>query len=409
MHVSGVSGTARRAIGWLATVSEIDVRMRPWLERIVQDTGPLDLFDAHTHIGGNDPDGYKQTPDELLEALDPAGARAVVFPMHEPDGYRAANDAVLAAAAAQPEPARRVLPRQPARRRARRGAPRARRGRARDQAAPARRAVRDGRARRRRAGRARARAPRAGADPRRPRHTGAGGEHRPARRAPPGRDADPRARGDLRPRVAVARAAVAPERADRHARGGTRSTSSRCSRSRRPRTSSGRATRPTGARCRRRCGRCAARCRPAVRPRSCAASPGGTIARVLDGEAAGRARAAAGPAAARRSTCCSSAWSPTCARAFARLAAQTDPDRVARARPARVRGRRRTARARTCTPRCSSSSTATRPSSRRRRRACASRSRSALHGARAVHRAHARRAAAGAARRSVADAGEAEA
>jgi uncharacterized protein len=79
------------------------VTMRPWLDRIVQDAGPLALYDAHTHIGGNDPDGYKQTPDELIEALGDAVARAVVFPMHEPDGYREANDAALAAAAEWPE------------------------------------------------------------------------------------------------------------------------------------------------------------------------------------------------------------------------------------------------------------------------------------------------------------------
>jgi predicted TIM-barrel fold metal-dependent hydrolase len=78
------------------------VRMRPWLDRIVQDTGPLELYDAHTHIGGNDPDGYKQTPDQLIEALGDAVARAVVFPMHEPDGYTEANDAALAAAAERP-------------------------------------------------------------------------------------------------------------------------------------------------------------------------------------------------------------------------------------------------------------------------------------------------------------------
>jgi predicted TIM-barrel fold metal-dependent hydrolase len=81
----------------------IDVAMRPWLERIVRDTGPLDLYDAHTHIGRNDPDGYTQTPEELIAALEQAGARGVVFPMHEPDGYAAANDAALAAAAAYPE------------------------------------------------------------------------------------------------------------------------------------------------------------------------------------------------------------------------------------------------------------------------------------------------------------------
>src|SRR4051794_41777466 len=77
--------------------------MRPWLDRIVQDTGPLDLYDAHTHIGQNDPDGFKQTPAELLDALTHAGARAVVFPMHEPDGYGPANDAVLEAVAAAPD------------------------------------------------------------------------------------------------------------------------------------------------------------------------------------------------------------------------------------------------------------------------------------------------------------------
>jgi len=81
----------------------IDATMRPWLDRIVQETGPLELYDAHTHIGRNDPDGYTQTPDELIEALASAGARGVVFPMHEPDGYAAANDAVLAAAGAHPE------------------------------------------------------------------------------------------------------------------------------------------------------------------------------------------------------------------------------------------------------------------------------------------------------------------
>jgi predicted TIM-barrel fold metal-dependent hydrolase len=57
-------------------------------------------FDAHTHIGHHDPDGYEADPHELLEALDRAGQHAaLVFPMHEPDGYRAANDRVLAAAA----------------------------------------------------------------------------------------------------------------------------------------------------------------------------------------------------------------------------------------------------------------------------------------------------------------------
>ena len=78
----------------------LDARMRPWLDRIVQDTGPLDLYDVHTHVGQNDPDGYKQTPSELLDALAGCDARGVVFPMHEPGGYREANDFVIGAAEA---------------------------------------------------------------------------------------------------------------------------------------------------------------------------------------------------------------------------------------------------------------------------------------------------------------------
>jgi predicted TIM-barrel fold metal-dependent hydrolase len=73
--------------------------LRPWLDRILDEVGGIELFDAHTHIGRNDPDGFKQTPEELLEGLDAAGSRGVVFPMHEPDGYRAANDEAIEAAA----------------------------------------------------------------------------------------------------------------------------------------------------------------------------------------------------------------------------------------------------------------------------------------------------------------------
>ena len=57
-------------------------------------------FDAHTHIGRNDPDGMTGTLEGLIAGLDRAGHdRALVFAMHEPGGYGAANDAVLAAAA----------------------------------------------------------------------------------------------------------------------------------------------------------------------------------------------------------------------------------------------------------------------------------------------------------------------
>ena len=69
--------------------------LRPWFERAAEDVPGLAPFDAHTHVGANDPDGFKQTPDQLLAALAPISARALVFPMHEPDGYPEANDAVL--------------------------------------------------------------------------------------------------------------------------------------------------------------------------------------------------------------------------------------------------------------------------------------------------------------------------
>src|SRR3954469_16806501 len=78
----------------------IDVEgiLRPYSDRLREHVGGLELFDAHTHIGANDPDGFRQTPAELIAALDGASARGVVFPMHEPDGYRTANDVTIQAA-----------------------------------------------------------------------------------------------------------------------------------------------------------------------------------------------------------------------------------------------------------------------------------------------------------------------
>ena len=76
-----------------------DDLLTPWSDQTLALLPPLTLFDAHTHIGVNDPDGFKCTTRELLETLAPTGSRAVVFPMHEPDGYPQANDHVLEAAA----------------------------------------------------------------------------------------------------------------------------------------------------------------------------------------------------------------------------------------------------------------------------------------------------------------------
>jgi hypothetical protein len=78
---------------------DVDSIVAPWWDRLQADYGELPLYDAHTHVGQDDPDGVKQTPGELLEKLARVDARAVVFPMHEPAGYPPANDRVLEAAA----------------------------------------------------------------------------------------------------------------------------------------------------------------------------------------------------------------------------------------------------------------------------------------------------------------------
>jgi uncharacterized protein len=77
-----------------------DALIRPWLERLREEVPGLEPVDVHTHIGENDPDGFRCTSEQLIEALELAGARGVVFPMHEPEGYPAANDRVLAEAEA---------------------------------------------------------------------------------------------------------------------------------------------------------------------------------------------------------------------------------------------------------------------------------------------------------------------
>ncbi|HLM10546.1 MAG TPA: amidohydrolase family protein [Thermoleophilaceae bacterium] len=71
-----------------------------WFERLRDEVAGLEPFDAHTHIGSNDPDGYRCSRQELVAALEHIDARAFVFPMHEPDGYAAANDMVIDEAAA---------------------------------------------------------------------------------------------------------------------------------------------------------------------------------------------------------------------------------------------------------------------------------------------------------------------
>src|SRR3954453_5256176 len=72
---------------------DIDAMLRPWWDDVLERHGPFALYDAHTHIGQNDPDGFKQTPAELMNVMGRAGARAGGFPMNEPGGDRGARDA----------------------------------------------------------------------------------------------------------------------------------------------------------------------------------------------------------------------------------------------------------------------------------------------------------------------------
>ncbi len=69
-----------------------DEAVAPFLARLREDLADLEVLDVHTHIGFNDPDGVRCSPEQLRQALDAAGTRGVVFPMHEPGGYPAAND-----------------------------------------------------------------------------------------------------------------------------------------------------------------------------------------------------------------------------------------------------------------------------------------------------------------------------
>jgi uncharacterized protein len=73
-----------------------DAGLLPWLERMLDEVPGARLLDAHTHIGSNDPDEYRCTRQDLVDRLEAIDAQAIVFPMHEPDGYPPANDMVIA-------------------------------------------------------------------------------------------------------------------------------------------------------------------------------------------------------------------------------------------------------------------------------------------------------------------------
>jgi predicted TIM-barrel fold metal-dependent hydrolase len=68
-----------------------------WYEQ-ERDRIGAEVVDVHTHVGEHDPDTMRCSPAELAAHLAQAGARGVVFPLREPEGYPAYNDAVIAAA-----------------------------------------------------------------------------------------------------------------------------------------------------------------------------------------------------------------------------------------------------------------------------------------------------------------------
>jgi predicted TIM-barrel fold metal-dependent hydrolase len=75
-----------------------DVVVEPWSRERAWLGEDVSWFDAHTHIGHHDLDGFEADPEELIAALDAAGQqRALAFAMQEPDGYREPNDRVLRA------------------------------------------------------------------------------------------------------------------------------------------------------------------------------------------------------------------------------------------------------------------------------------------------------------------------
>ena len=71
-----------------------DHLVQPWYDRLAADLPDGPVLDVHTHLG--DRDSVSATAEELLGAVASARARALVFPLSEPDGrYRAANEACL--------------------------------------------------------------------------------------------------------------------------------------------------------------------------------------------------------------------------------------------------------------------------------------------------------------------------
>ena len=55
-----------------------DAELQPWFDHAKGLVPGVEIFDAHMHVGVNDPDGFKATPPQILHALELAGASAFV-------------------------------------------------------------------------------------------------------------------------------------------------------------------------------------------------------------------------------------------------------------------------------------------------------------------------------------------
>jgi uncharacterized protein len=77
-----------------------DEVLAPWLDSATAPYPGLRIFDCHTHVGENDPSGFKATLEQLVSSLEACDGQAAVFPMAEPEGYEDANRRCAEAAAA---------------------------------------------------------------------------------------------------------------------------------------------------------------------------------------------------------------------------------------------------------------------------------------------------------------------
>jgi uncharacterized protein len=77
--------------------------LMPWVEMLHRDVDDLRLYDAHVHIGLEDPAGLLATAEQAIEALEAVDSRALIFPLKEPGGYREPNRRMLELAEAHPE------------------------------------------------------------------------------------------------------------------------------------------------------------------------------------------------------------------------------------------------------------------------------------------------------------------